>query len=122
MECPFQNSGTPAPDCRSLGEYADLRIPPFMYHLIQRPLAHHLIDRRNIKTVEGMVIMEFDKQIFREDIAVPYNERCPTCGVRRDMKDRYADAVQEASKAVARMVNARVRVLLTEALTKLETP
>jgi hypothetical protein len=34
MDCPFQNSGTPAPDCRSLGEYADFRIPVFMHHLI----------------------------------------------------------------------------------------
>lgn len=125
MQCPFQNSGTPAPQTYSsydLSQAGDLRIPLFMYHLIQRPLAHHLLDRRCTGVVEGFVIMEFDGQVYRKDISEPYKDKCPTCGSRVDLKDRYAYAVQEACKSVARMVNARVRVMLTEALTKLETP
>jgi hypothetical protein len=124
VQCPFQNSGTLGPQAcdNRLDMCGDLRIPIFMQHLIQRPLAHHLVARRCTGVVEGIVIMEFDGQVYRKDVAEPYENKCPTCGSRVDLRDRYAYAVQEACKSVGRMVNARVRVLLTEALTKLETP
>jgi hypothetical protein len=89
-------------------------IPPFMMHLIQRPMAHHALGKRAPGVVEGIVIMEFNGQVFRREIVVPYKDRCPHCKQRTDMKDRYELAVADAMKAISRDVNKAVKSLLQE--------
>ena len=123
MNCPFLKKPTPEFEgftCSkrlhdAVAAMDEMYIPPFMMHLIARPMAHHpLISRPG--GISGMVIMEFNQQIFRRDIFVAYADHCPTCGARRDMEDRYTSEIEKAAKAISRDVNMVVKNLLQASL------
>lgn len=116
MDCPFLK----ADPCGALHDVAinvyDMYIPSFMYHLINRPLQHTILPRTAIGTVNGIVLMEFNKQIFRREIVVPYEDRCSHCKQSMPMKDRYEIAVADAIKGISRDVNRVVGKMLEDAL------
>ena len=99
-----------------------MRIPGFMLHLIQRPMKHvpFLAGPDGKSTVDGLVVMEFNQQIFQREIRVSSEDACTLCGSIVPTKDRYEIAVREAVVAISRDVNLVVRKLLAEALSRLE--
>lgn len=134
MDCPFWwKKGVPPEDVQpvcteTLHDLAtnmhEMYVPGFLHHLIQRPLQHFPIAGDGCGNVlRGMVIMEFNKQIFRQDISVARYQKCPCCGTVTDPKGRYAQEVDAAVKKIARDVNIAVRALLSETLARMpETP
>lgn len=100
----------------------ELRIPSFMMHLIDRPLRHVPLQEPSTTALHGCVLMEFDKQIFREDFFVPTEERCQHCGgfVPPDVvRDKYEKALRAAMSRLVRKVNIKVAEMLRGALHKM---
>ena len=115
--------------CKSegLGDHF-LCLPPLFLRkeFIQRPMQHYICPC-SPGCVNGYVLMEFNDQIFRREIHVPYVDRsikhcCPDCkcGGEGTLKDRYAEAIQKACAAIARDVNAVARRMLSEATVQMD--
>lgn len=113
-------------DCvcqNSLSDAAGIRIPRILQHLITRPLTHFVKESRSPGLLaEGFLLMEFDGQVFRRDIAIPHEHKCKYCGHEgKSLKDRYTEEIEKKSREIARLVKRAVRERLEEALTQVTT-
>lgn len=104
--------------CCDLAEAVGIRIPRILQHLITRPLQHFVKGSRSPGLLaEGFLIMEFDGQVFRRDIAVPYEHKCKYCGQEgKALRERYEEEIEKKANEIARLVKRAVREKLEEAL------
>ena len=88
--------------CRNtLDDYADdvldFTIQQRHHHLIKRPLQHTPLPKRG-NTITGIVVMEFGRTIYRQDVSVTMINHS------NDTAEKYSIAVQEAGINIRKCV------------------